>query len=452
MPATPLKTPSSWPGHWLMGVIPEYARDRLGLFTKAAAEQGDIVRMRFGLYDTYLVNHPDYIQHVLQTNHRNYRRQKFFQDIVAVILGQGLLTADGDDWLRRRRLMQPMFHRRQVAKLGQMMTAATERAIAHWCTLPPGEPIDLHQVMHHLTLDIVGRTLFSIDLTAEAEMLAQSVAVSIAYINYRLSNFVCAPLFVPTARNRKLKRALKNMDHFVFAMIEARRQRGEQKDDLLGTLLMARDADTSASLSDRELRDELVTMIAAGHETTALALSWTFYLLAQHPEVEAQLVTEIETVLAGRLPTFEDLSQLRYTRMVLEESMRLYPPSWSLVGRDAIVEDEIGGYRIPANATVFILPYLIHRDPRFWCNPDTFDPERFSPQRSEGRHRFAYLPFGSGPRKCIGAEFAMTEAQLVLITILQMYRLTLKPGYMVQPDPIFTLQVKEGLPMVITPR
>jgi len=448
------KRPPARPGHFLWGVLPEYRRGPLAQFTKAAREQGDFVHLRFGPNSVYFLNHPAYIQHVLQQNHRNYRRQRFGNNIVKTVIGLNLLTGDGDLWLKQRRLIQPAFHRQRIAGFGQIMTEAALKHFEGWDrAATTGQWLNIHQEMMHITLEVVGKALFSVDLSAETSMLGQNFKVSLDYINYRLKRFFYTPLFIPTPRNRALKRAIKSINHLLQSMIDERRRTGEHKDDLMAMLLEARDEETGEGMSDQQLRNELATMIGAGHETTALALTWTFYLLSQHPDVEAKLLDELALVLGGRPPAVDDLPQLNYTRMVIEESMRLYPPAWSLVAREPIEADEIAGYPIPVKSSLIIVPYVTHRDPRFWDRADQFEPERFLPERAAERHRFAYIPFGNGPRKCIGYSFALTEAQLILATIIQHYQLTLKPGYPVEPDPIFTLRVKGGaLPMAVTKR
>ncbi len=440
-------------GYPLLGVLPLFRRDPLGLWAKAAREHGDIVRMNFGPTVTYFINHPDYIQYVLQTHNRNYDRNTFGNSVIQLVSGLNLLTSDGDYWLGQRRLMQPAFHRQQITTFGRLMTSATSRMLEKWDRqYDSGAPVDAHVEMMRVTLDIVGQALFSVDLSSEASVLGWSFMESMAYVNYRLNHLFYFPRYVPTPRNLRLRKALRKIDEILYGMIEERRASGEQKDDLLAMLLAARYEDTGERMTDEQLLNEAGIIIGAGHETTANALTWSFYLLSQHPEAEARLHEELDTVLAGRQPSPADLHQLPYTRQVIEEAMRLYPPAWVLTGRRAIEDDLIDGYRIPAGSVVFISPYVIHRDARFWPEPDRFIPERFAPEMSAARPRFAYLPFGGGPRKCIGNDFAMTEAQLILAMVAQRYRLKLAAGYQAEPDPIFTLRVKGGLPMQLERR
>ncbi|MGB0384591.1 MAG: cytochrome P450 [Ardenticatenaceae bacterium] len=445
--------PPSRPGHFLLGVLPEFRRDPLGLFVRAAREQGDVARLRLAFQTNYQISHPDDIKRVLQMNQRNYRRAPYSNRLVMMVSGLNLLTSDGQYWLSQRRMMQPAFHKRRIAGFGQIMTDATVSMLEEWDrAAQSGEMLDMHDEMMRLTMEVVGQTLFSVDLSAESNLLGEGFTTSIEYMNYRFKHPFAAPLFIPTRRNRKLKRAMKNMSEIMQNMIDERRQSREQKDDLMAMLMEARDEETGEGMNDEQLRNELTIMIGAGHETTSNALTWTFYLLSEHPDAEEKLLAELKSVLAGRTPTINDLPNLPYTRMVIQESMRIYPPAWGLSSRQAIADDQLGGYHIPANSVLMIMPYVVHRDPRFWNNPEKFEPERFTPERSKKRHKFAYLPFGNGPRKCIGATFALIEAQLILATILQRYKLRLKPHYNVEPTPIFTLRVKDGLPMSIQRR
>lgn len=449
-----LPAPPSRPGNFFLGVLPEFRRyGPLKVFTRAAREQGDVVRLRFGPNAFYLVSHPDLIKYVLQTNNRNYLRDSPANSIVMMISGLNLFSSDGDYWLAQRRLMQPAFHRKHITYFGQIMSDATLKMLSKWeVAALNGQILDMHDEMMRLTMEVVGRSLFSVDLSEDTNVLGQFFSESIDYLNYRLINPFAPPLFIPTRRNRSLKKSIKVMNKMMQEMINERRQSGEEKHDLMALLMAARYEETGEGMTDEQLRNELSTMIGAGHETTANTLTWTSYLLSEHPDVEERVLAELESVLGDRLPTTSDLHHLTYLEKVIQESLRLYPPVWSLMARQAIAEDELGGYRIPPKAMLSMLPYIVHRDPRWWDDPDTFDPERFTPERSEGRHKFAYIPFGNGPRKCIGQTFALTEALLILATILPRYKMRVKPNYKVRPYPIFSLRVRDGLPMMITHR
>jgi cytochrome P450 len=445
--------PPSLPGYPLVGVLPVFRRDPLRLLTNAARQYGDVVHMQFGPTRSYLVNHPDEIQHVLQTNNRNYRREGYGNQVIKLVTGLNLLTSDGDYWLQQRRLMAPAFHRQRITSFGTLMAQAAQGMLSRWDEKQSaGGWVDAHREMMRVTMEIVGRALFSIDLSGEANTLGMAFVEGMDYLNYRLNHVFAWPLFLPTPRNFRLRRALAAIDRIIQEMIEERRQSGEEGEDLLSMLLEARYEDTGLGMTDEQLQNEMGILIGAGHETTANALTWTFYLLSENPEVEEALHRELDQVLQGRAPAVSDLPALPYTRMVIEESMRLYPPAWILTGRETIAEDQIAGYTIPARSTVFISPYVTQRDPRFWPDPERFDPNRFAPEAAAERPRFAYLPFGGGPRKCIGADFAMTESQLILAAVAQRYCLRLKPGWAVEPDPIFTLRIRGGLPMRLEAR
>ncbi len=438
-------------GHWLLGMLPEFRRDLLAMYHGAARQYGDVVRIRFLNVDTFALSHPDLFKHVLQDNNRNYQRNAFFNSIVKATLGLNLFTADGDDWLSRRRLMQPAFHRQRIAAFGPLITDCVEATLRRWERLPDGARLEVDHEMMALTLQVAGRALFSVDLASEASQLGDAFTHMSEYVNYRFNAPFAPPFWMPTPRNTLTRRAVATVDQAIYALIAERRRSGAERDDLLGLLMAARDADTGAAMTDQELRNEIGTFMFAGHETTAVTLTWAFYLLSQNPDAERRLHAELAEVLAGRAPTFEDLPRLAFTRRVVEETLRLYPPAWG-IARQAIDAVELGGYRLPPAAGLTLLVMNVHRDPRFWDAPEQFDPDRFLPERSEGRPHFAYLPFGGGPRLCIGNQFALTEAQLVLATLAQRYTLRLVPGHPVRPNPIFVLRTSHGLPMTLTRR
>jgi cytochrome P450 len=305
--------------------------------------------------------------------------------------------------------------------------------------------------MMRLTLKIVSVALFSTDISADADRLGQAVRETFEHVSYRMNHAFSLPESVPTRRNRRFKQSLRLLDEMVFGLINRRRRTGEDKGDLLAMLLAARDEDTGEGMSNQQLRDEVMTLILAGHETTGAALSWTWYLLSQNPEARSKLQAELDNELNGRTPAFEDLDRLAYNRMVFAESMRLYPPAWGLP-REAIGDDTLGGHHIPARSLVNLSQWVTHRHPDFWEKPEQFDPERFTPERSEGRPRFAYFPFGAGARQCIGNNFALMEAQLALATLAQRFTLDLVPGHPVEPDPTFTLRARHGMMMRIKER
>jgi cytochrome P450 len=391
------------------------------------------------------VSHPDYIKHVLQDNHRNYGKNTFAYQTLQLTLGKGLVTSDGDFWLRQRRLAQPAFHRQRIEGFATMMTQATLDMLDRWATYTDSDHgFDLAQELTRLTLRIAGETLFHIDLTDDADDVGRALSLGLAETTARLSRPLSLPLAIPTPNNRRFLTARRALDSVVYDIIAERRRTQADTGDLLSMLMLAEDEETGERMTAQQLRDEVMTMMLAGHETTANALIWTWYLLAQHPGVEAKLAAELDAVLAGRAPVIADLPNLSYTLKVVQESMRLYPPLYSF-SRSATQDDEIGGYSIPAGATVSMSPYAMHRHPDYWDDPERFDPERFRAEAVSVRHRFVYIPFAAGPRQCIGSTFALTEVQLVLATVAQHYRLRLVPDHPVEPIAAITLRPRNGV-------
>jgi cytochrome P450 len=433
-------------GQFFWGMLGELRRDMLGLYRSITQQYGDFVRLPFAGVDTFAISHPDYFKHVLQDNNKNYVRNEFFNRIITTFVGLNLFTADSDDWLSRRRLMQPAFHRQRIAGFSTTMTGAVLAMLSAWDQRPDGQRLELDHELMQLTLRVAGQTLFSRDLIGEANALGEAFTATSEYVNYRLGHPFVLPPIVPTAANRKFTRAQKVLDRAIDEIIRARRASGEDQPDLLSMLMNARDEDTGLGMDDQSLHNEVAVMLFAGHETTAAALTWAFYLLSQNPAVEQRLHGELAEVLGGRTPTLEDLPRLRYNRMVIDETLRLYPPAWGIT-RQSVGPDEFGGYRLPPKASLTLVINNVHHDPRFWDNPECFDPERFLPERSANRPHFAYLPFGGGPRQCIGNQFALTEAQLVLATVAQRYQLRLVPDHPVRPNPIFVLRTSHGLPV-----
>ena len=435
----------------LFRLMPEMRRDPLRVFAELTEKFGHVVRLK-GLWTSYQLTHPRDIEHVLQNNSQNYRKGRQYREFRAS-LGNGLLISDGEFWRRQRRLAQPAFHRQRINAFGGMMTTATEEMLARWQVYASsGEPFNVVTEMMRLTLRIVGSTIFGTDLSADTEQIARSLDIARAHAIRRMWQPVKLPVTFPTRANRAFLRAIRESEQVIYRMIEARRRGEVATDDLLSLLMRARDEETGEAMSDEQLRAEAVTILTAGHETTALALSWTWYLLAQHPEAEARLHAELDAALEGRrAPTVADLPNLSYTRMVVEEALRLYPPVW-IIGRTAIAGDEIGGYRVEADSEIMMCQYVTHRHPEFWDEPDKFDPERFLPERVAARPRYAYFPFGGGPRQCIGNNFALMEAQLVLATVASRYRLRLAPGQRVEPEASITLHPRHGIRMTLDAR
>ncbi len=422
----------------------KFARQTLSFLQELRERYGDLVTLPTVLGPWTLVFHPDGVRHVVQENHFNYRKGGISNQVLRLTLGNGLLTNNGDSWLHQRRLIQPVFHRQRIAAFGRLM-AESALAWTEETNIDTRQPLDLFQEMSGLTLSIVCKALFGTDLLAHKERVLQAVTT----INHLEAQAFYVPglLSLPTPQRHRLYEARNTVYTVVDSLIDKRRQTSTEN-DLLTMLLQARDEETGEGMTDQQVRDEVLTLMVAGHETTTNALCWTFLLLAQHPHIEARLQQEYQQVLGGRAAQMEDLPQLPLTRMVLEESMRLYPPAWAFA-RYAIAEDEIAGYTIAKGAYVLMFPATTHRHPDFWERPDVFDPERFEPERSAGRHRFAYFPFGGGPRVCIGNQFALTEAQLILATILPRYQFRLLPGANVVPEPLITLRPRGKLLMTI---
>jgi cytochrome P450 len=412
-------------GHWLSGHLPEVRQDSLGTYLRYARQYGDCVRLRFGPRRVYLLSHPDLIEEVLHSRnfikHAGLRMNRMF-------FGNGLLTSEGDFWLRQRRLLQPAFQRDRLAAHVPVMVAHAEQLADSW---RDGEVRDMHADMTRLTLGIISRTLFGAEVGAEAEEVRAALEETVATFNTRFFRLIRFPEWVPTPTNRRLRRAVRRIDAILYRLIDQRRacpDTATGHDDLLAILLRARHEDGSR-MTDRQLRDEAMTLFLAGHDTTALALSWTLYLLAGHPDVADRLGAELREVLGEppRLPTVADLPRLRYTEMVIQEVMRLYPPAY-IVGREAISACMVGRYRIPAGGTVLMSQWVVHRDPRFYDEPERFRPERWADGLARRLPHYAYFPFGGGPRVCIGNTFALMETSLVLATLARRFRCSVPPG------------------------
>ena len=437
-----VRGPKTYP---LVGSVPALLDDPFGYFFDARREFGDVFAYRIGPRKLYFVAHPEDVKHVLADNYENYRKHTAY-DKIKPLVGEGLLTSEGESWLRNRRLAQPAFHRQRIGAFGDTITDACSEMLERWRPRAgTGEVFDLTGEVMRLTLTIVGKALFSADLGHEAASIGAALGFALEKTNRRNIAPFSLPLGAPTPDNVRYRRAIAVLDEVVYGLIGARRRTGEDEGDLLSMLLSARDADTGEAMSDEQLRDEAMTLLLAGHETSATALIWTFYLLSKHPAVNDKLLEELDGVLADRTATAADLPRLPYTRQVVDESLRLYPPAW-IIGRRTLGEDVLpSGARLAARTDVSISPYVTHRHPDFWPNPEGFDPGRFGPGRSEGRHRFAYFPFGGGPRVCIGNHFALLELVLALATVARPYRLELAEGQAGRPQPQITLRPRGGV-------
>ena len=435
-------------GRLLLGSGPDLARDQLGFYAACAREYGDVVPLRLGPNRGLLVYHPDAIEEVLVSRSRDFIKSPGVR-LLARVLGNGIFLSEGGVWLRQRRLVQPAFHRQRVLAYGEVMTAYTARRLAGW---KDGDVLDAHAEMIALTQVIVAKTLFDADVSDESYSIAEALNVLIEDFGARLGSVLqFLPDWVPTPANLRTRRAVRRLDEVVYRMIAARRQSGEDRGDLLSILLHAQDADDGSRMTPRQVRDEAMTLFMAGHETTAAALSWTWYLLAQHPDVDARLGDELRAVLGERAPTAADLPRLKYAEMIVSESMRLYPPAYA-IGRQAARPTEVSGHPLPRGVIVILPAWVVQRDPRWFEDPEAFRPERWAGDLARRLPRFAYFPFGGGPRQCIGNAFATMEAVLVLATIAQRFRLTMEPGQRVTPTPYVTLRPEPGLRMRLVRR
>ncbi len=427
----------------------EGRRDPLAMLSQAAREFGDVVRFDAWPFTAHFLFHPDDIKYVLQENNRNYWKGDLIGRVKPLI-GEGLFTSEGDFWRRQRRLAQPAFHRQRIDGFTTIITNAATQMLDEWEEpARRGAPIDLMEHMSRVTLRIVGQALFGIDLIGEAAPVGRAMLAALQFISDEVFHLFSIPLQVPTPRNQRFKRARAELDRVVLGIIEQRRRPGPDIDDLLGMMMQASDAETGERMSDRQLRDEVMTFILAGHETTAVTLAWACLLLSQNPDVATQLRQEVQAGYTGAVPTLEDLARLPLTRRVIDETLRLYPPV-AAISRETYAADNIGGYEIPAKSGVMMSPYVTHRHPKFWPDPERFDPERFTPERCAARPRFAYFPFSGGPRLCIGNDFALLEAQLILAMLMRRYRVDDVPGHVVKHEIRITLRPQQ--PMLMQPR
>lgn len=437
----PTQYPPGPKGAFLIGNLRELATQRLEFLTEVSRRYGDLVFFRAGPRGFYLLNHPDFVHQVLVKNADKFHKSPILKKTTEKAIGQGLLTSDGAFHKRQRRLVQPAFHAKRIEAYAGVMVDYTVHMLDTW---RDGAALDIAHEMMALTMKIVAKTLFDADMT-ETDEVGQAISVGIETVSQRMTQPLYLPDWVPTPANRRRLRALKVLDDTVNGIINARRSAPHDKGDLLSMLLLSTDED-GGQMNDKQVRDEAMTLFIAGHETTANALTWAFYLLSQNPEAEAKLNAEASAILADRVPTLSDLPRLPYHEMVIREAMRLYPPAW-ITSREAIAEVEIGGYTIKQGGIVLLSPYLMHRDPRYFDKPETFLPERFAPGWEERLPRYAYFPFGGGPRVCIGNTFAMMEAQLILATVMQRYHLALLAGFQPTPQALVTLRPRDGLPM-----
>jgi len=417
--------------------------DRLGLFTDGRDRFGDLVRYRFGPFRFVVLHDPDAIHHVFVRHHARYVKSRSY-DGLRLVMGNGLVTSEGDFWKRQRKLSQPAFHRKRLAGLAATMGTLTEELAQQWAE-SPGTEVDVHDAMMRLTLRIVGHTLFSTELSAEAGRLGPAITTALHRANLEAETALRLPLWVPTPSNIRFHRAQRILDDAIARIIAERRANPHDRGDLLSMLMSVEDELTREQMTDQQLRDEVLTLFLAGHETIATHMSWTWKLLTEHPQWAHAVRDEAREVLGGRSPTMEDLPKLEVAGRVIQESMRLYPPVW-IIERTASEDDEILGRPIQRDTIVAACPWTLHRHPALWTDPLRFDPDRFLPERSQDRHRYAYIPFGAGPRICIGNNFALMEAKIILTTLIQRFTIQVQNPESIDMDPGITLRPKNGMP------
>jgi cytochrome P450 len=435
-------------GSLLMGVMREFNRDTLGFIERCRRDYGDVVRSRFLYVTAYFLYNPADIETLLTTNAKSFRkaqslRSPFFHRLV----GNGLVTSEGEFWRRQRRLAQPAFHRQRISSYGDVMVQYAQRAIAKW---HDGEQRDIAKDMTRLTLEIVVKTLFNSDVSNDADHVGAMLSqIARPFASQATLKWI-ADNRLPTPGHYRYFNAVHEIDNIVYRIIAERRASGTDEGDLLSMLLQAQDEDGS-QMSDAQLRDEVMTLFLAGHETTALALSWSWYLLATHPAAEAKFHEELDEVLSGRAPEVADLPKLKFTEMIAKEAMRLYPPAYA-VGREAIEETEIGGFRVPRRTQLFAFQWATHRDERFFKRASEFVPERWEDGAMPALPKYAYFPFGGGPRQCIGNYFAMMEIVLLLATIGQQLKFSMLDDQPVEVLPVLSLRPKNGIKVTLSAR
>ena len=443
-PSVPAKAIPQTRGLPLVGSLPGLLKDPFGFLIRAREAYGDLYFLNLGLTKVAVLNHPRQIQQVFVDNAQNYRKGGAMWDAIRVLLGNGLVVSEGAFWLRQRRMMQPQFHRQRVAALTDLMVSAMSEAYDTWEPSATGVPFNLAPAFNHLTMKVITRTLFGMGLSAqEMDQVAEALTYAVDYI-LKAMVLNALPAWMPVPGRKQYQQAIAQIDESVYRIIASSREKSGAENHLLAMLLDAVDEETGEGMTDQQLRDEVTTLFLAGYETTSLALSWAFDYLVRRPEMMQKLQAEVDTVLGDRLPTFADLPKLPYARMVLQETLRLRPSAWQVM-RTAVADDEIDGYRIPAGTNLLALIYLCHHHPAEWPNQEEFDPERFLPGRSEGRHKLAWMPFGAGQRMCIGRDFALMEGQLALAMAVQRYRIAQSAEHPAQPQLSATLRPKGGV-------
>ncbi|WP_184813431.1 cytochrome P450 [Actinophytocola algeriensis] len=442
------RVPPGPPRRAALGILRQLRADRLGLMSEAVREYGDAVRVAIGPKKLYIFNHPDHAKHVLADNAANYHKGIGYTEAKRA-LGDGLLTSEGALWKEQRRTIQPVFQHKRIAKQADVIVSESLGLVARLrAQLSTDGPVDVLSEVTALTLGVLGSTLLDADL-GEFESVGHSFEAVQDQAMFEMETLGMIPRWLPLKGQRAFRSARDDLQRIVGLLVEHRKANPvEAGDDVLTRLIASTNKETDRRVADRRMRDELVTLLLAGHETTASTVGWTLDFVGRHPEVRERLHEEAVAVYGDRRPVYEDLTKLRYTHMVLQEAMRLHPPVW-ILPRRALEADEVGGYHVPAGAEVLICPYTLHRHPRYWAEPERFDPERFDPDIKSDRPRYAHIPFGAGPRFCVGNHLGMMEATFIISTLMRELKLGAVPGFRVKPEPMMSLRLGGGLPMIV---
>lgn len=441
------RVPPGPPRRATLGLLRKLKADRLALMSEAREQFGDAVRVVIGPKKLYIFNHPDQAKRVLADNAANYHKGIGYVEAKRA-LGDGLLTSEGELWRKQRRTIQPVFQNKRIAAQADVIVEEAAKLVARLRAREGGDPIDVLAEVTGLTLGVLGRTLLDADLGA-----FESIGHSFEYVQdqalFEMETMGLVPTWLPLAKQRRFRRARADLERIVNILVEERRANPrEDGDDVLSRLIVSTRQEDDPRVRDQRMRDELITLLLAGHETTASTIGWTLYLVDQHPDVAERLHAEAVAVLGDRTPVHADLQSLRYTNMVLSEAMRLYPPVWILTRR-SVAADEVGGYHVPAGSDVLICPYTLHRHPDYWDEPERFNPDRFDPDVPTTRPRYAYIPFGAGPRFCVGNHLGLMEATFVVAMLARDLRLTRVPDHKVVPEPMLSLRLGGGLPVTV---
>jgi cytochrome P450 len=441
------------PSDWFFGlrIAAQARRDPLQYFVHMAQTYGDVLHIRCLGRHLYIINRPEAVREVLVSKGKSFCKVEQFKRVMRQVDGNGLIVSEGDFWLRQRRLVQQAFHPRRMAGYAGAMVEQTQRMLRHWQT---GMEMNIEETMTHLTLDMVAKTLFGVELGGQEAQFRQAVRILSEEFTREFNAVVALPEWLPLRSKRRKCAAIRFLHQFIRDIVRQRRASGEDRGDLLSMLLLAVDEEGDArGMTDEQARDEAMTLFNAGHDSTAAALTWIWYLIARDPAVQTRIALEVDQVIGGRPATFADVAQLSYTASVVRESLRLYPPTWSLFAREALADVEVGGYLLPRGSWAFVFPYVLHRDPRWFPEPERFDPDRFAVGRVEQIPQYAYIPFGAGPHACIGNAFASMEMVLIVATVAQQFRVELASGQGVPvPEPLIALRPNGGVRLTVRRR